>query len=144
LPQDVIDALRATDPDLGRAIVSLVTSQIPARARQRKSRVVDLAPVGRRRALIVINPATIPSLPGCALMPFAKDRAFITLEPGRALADLELAVIDELSRPGLRAERRPGLLTRRALRRWRCDSRIGVYERSIVVLEGRMRRSSPR
>ena len=137
LPEDVIDALRDMDPDLARAVVSLVTTHAAAPARQRKRRVVDVAPVGRRRALIVVNPNSIPSLPGCALMPIGKDRAFIALEPGRALADLELAVIDELGRPGITARHRRGLLTlRRSLRRWRRDSRVGVYERSILVLEG--------
>jgi hypothetical protein len=137
LPEDVIDALRAADPDLGRAIVSLVAERTPPTVRQPKSPVVDVAPLGRRRALIVVNPAAIPALPGCALIPIAKDRAFIALEPGRALADLELAVIDELSRPRLAIDRRRSLLTlRRALRTWRRDARVGIYERSIVVLEG--------
>jgi hypothetical protein len=137
LPEDVIDALHAADPDLGRAIVSLVAEKTPAPMRPPKPPVVDVAPVGHRRALIVVDPAAIPSLPGCALIPIAKDRAFIALEPGRALADLELAVIDELSGTRLTADRRRSLLAlRRALRTWRRDSRVGVYERSIVVLEG--------
>lgn len=70
-------------------------------------------------------------------MQISADRAFIALEPGAGLADLEVAVIDQLAQPQLTTTQRAGLLAlRRALRKWRTDSRVTVYERAIVVLEG--------
>lgn len=144
LPEDVIDALRAADPDVGRAIVAMVGAQWPA-PRSSPPRVpdVDVAPTGRRQSLIVVNPKSFPAVPGCALMQISADRAFIALEPGAGLADLEVAVIDHLARPQISAAQRAGLVAlRRALRRWRKDSRVTVCERAIVVLEGDVRSAS--
>lgn len=138
LPDDVIALLRAVDRDVGRAIVALVASRrgagVPAPA---PSQVVDVAKTGRRHSLIVVDPRSIPPLPGCSLMHISADRAFIALQPGAGLADLEVTVIDQLAQPQLATAHRAGLLAlRRALRKWRTDRRVTVCERAIVVLEG--------
>ena len=138
LPEDVIALLRATDLDVGRAIVALVASRRPTGAgAAAPSPAVDVARTGRRHSLIVVDPRSIPPLPGCSLMQISADRAFIALEPGAGLADLEVTVIDQLARPQLTTAHRAGLLAlRRALRKWRTDRRVTVCERAIVVLEG--------
>lgn len=135
LPEDVIAALQAIDSDIARAIVALVISQGEARAPRR--RVVDLASMGRRQALIVVDPREVPPLPGCSLVSVGTNRALIALEEGGSLADVEVAVLDRLAGPGVSPEGRRALrLLRRALRTWRTDPRIDVRRRSIVVLEG--------
>ena len=138
LPEDVIEALRAANPDMGRAIVAIVGARTgPPPSSLPRVPDVDVAAAGRRQSLIVVNPRSFPHVPGCALMQISADRAFIALEPGAGLADLEVAVIDHLARPDVSPDQRAGLLElRRALRRWRRDSRITVCERAIVVLEG--------
>jgi hypothetical protein len=138
LPDDVITALRTFDPDIGRAIVALVGSRQCAPAAVPAARsTVDVARTGRRQSVIVVDPKSMPALPGCSLMQISGDRAFIALEPGAGLADLEVAVIDHLAQPQLTTTQRAGLLAlRRALRKWRTDSRVTVFERAIVVLEG--------
>jgi hypothetical protein len=144
LPEDVIAALRATDSDVGRAIVALVNAQTTSRrpAQARQTNIVDTATTGRRQSLIVVDPKSFPALPGCALMRIADDRAFIALAPGARLADLEVAVIDRIADPQVPSAYRVGLLTlRRALRHWRTNPRVSVIERAIVVLEGDVRRA---
>lgn len=135
LPDDVIASLRAVDADLGRAIVSLVEGRKAGAAPPADT--VSLVRMGRKQALIVVNPAVLPTLPGCGLMRIGPNRAFITLDPGAGPADLELAVLDRLSDPGVGGVERDALRTlRRELRRWRKDSRVHAQPRAIVVLEG--------
>ena len=140
LPEDVIAALRAMNPDVGRAIVAVVGARRDARpALTTGEPIVDVAKTGRRQSLIVVHPKSFPALPRGSLMQISADRAFIALEPGAGLADLEVAVIDRLAQPRVASAERTGLLTlRRALRNWRTDRRVTVVERAIVVLEGDM------
>lgn len=135
LPKDVLSTLRAQDPDVARAIVALVQQSDrspPARSRQ----TVSVARTGRRHGLIVVDPAAFPALPGCELMRISPDYAFIALEPGSGLAELELAVLDRLAEPHVGEPERAALQTlRQAVRAWRRDARVRVYQRAIIVLE---------
>ena len=139
IPEDVIDILRTTDADLGRAIVALVrerTGQQAPRDMPDTGLVAEAASAGRRHSLIVVDPKVFPPLPGCSLLRISEDRAIITLRPGTGLADLELQVVDRLAEIHGAAPEREGLLAlRRALKGWRTDQRITVLERSIIVLE---------
>jgi len=138
LPDDVLAALRATDADVGRAIVALVQKHGTRAVRtESEARVVDVARTGRRQRLIVVDPSVLSTLPGCRLMRIGPNQAFITLAPGAGLADLEVAVHDRLSEPHVGDRERDALQTlQQALRRWRKDKRVSVHARSIVVLEG--------
>ena len=137
LPEDTIAALRARDPDLARAIVALVGKNPAAAAEGRTRQPVAVARTSRRQGLIVVDPAVVSTLPGCTLMRISPNQAFITLDPGAGPADLEVAVLDRLAEANISECERRGLkLLRDAVKRWRKDSRVQIYPRAIVVLEG--------
>ena len=138
LPDDTIDALKTINRDLGRAIVTLV-----ARMHGGSTPVVDqvdapvtLAHVNDTRALIVIDPKIFREIPGCALIPLSDGRAFLALDQGRTLADLELSVADRVDEDGVPPSERDALNTlRRSLREWRRDESLSFHMRSIVLVE---------
>jgi hypothetical protein len=132
LPHDVIEALSQVDTDVARAVVTLVEGRASAAAR----RPVDTLRIGRHHALIVIDPATMPTIPGCSFMRIDSDRAFIALEAGAGLAHVELMVSDRMEDPDVTKQGRAALrLLRTALKNWRRDRRISAHPRGIVLLE---------
>jgi hypothetical protein len=137
LPEDIIETLRATDADLGRAIVSVADGTRGVSAGSQGARkVVELMRTGRRESLIVIDPTAVPSLPRCAFIRIGPHRAFMALDPGSGLADLELSVVDRVDDPDVTRDQRRALRTlRAALRRWRQDASVSISARSIVLLE---------
>ena len=139
LPDDVIRGLRRINPDIAWAIVS-VYEQHSTRDRPRRPAGPDsaLVWVGPRQALIVV-PGSL-KLPGVNVIPLHGDRAFLALEPGCGVADLEIAVIDRLEEQDLDPDERRSLTELRALlRQWRRDPRITFRPRSIIVVERRRR-----
>lgn len=146
LPHDVVGWLRTINDDPAWAIVQLFE-----RNNTRRSRVqelprpsAELIDVGRRRALIVVDQESFTTLPGVAVIPLANGRSFLALEPGRGMADLEVAVVDRLEEPGLVGDERDSLnQLRRQLREWRRDPGIGFHTRSIIVAERQKVRRSP-
>jgi len=134
LPQEVIEILRASHSDLGWAIVKLVEKTASRRVRQPGAD-VQLVEVGDGASLIVVNPAFIPNVPAVQMVPLSDHEAFLALEPGRGMADLEVAVLDQLER--LKAgtpERRAGERLRQQLRAWRRDSKLTFQARSIILV----------
>jgi hypothetical protein len=93
LPHDVVAWLQGIHADPAWAIVSLYNRLVPpgSRAPRRARPRVELAGLAGRRALIVVDPSTYRSLPGVSVIPMAAGRAFLALEPGRGVADLEQA-----------------------------------------------------
>src|SRR5262249_29263439 len=89
LPEDVVRGLRRVNPDLAWAVVSVFEkgrggpAQIPD---------AELVNVGNGRSLITVNHAALKTLPGVHLIPMNGQRALLSLEPGRGVTDLELAV----------------------------------------------------
>jgi hypothetical protein len=136
LPEDVIAVLRTRHVDLAKAVVELVDEWIHKAGQQAASPTVSLVPVAPRRFLITVDASAIRHLPGCELVPFGSDTAFLALEPGRGLADLTLAVEDRLEERSI-DERERGALARirAALSEWRRDPNFSDQARSIVVLE---------
>ena len=138
LPEDTIMHLQAVDPDLAKAVVSLVDG---THGRTEMGGVdwetpVSLAHIGENRALIVIDQTQFGELPGCALVPLAARRAFLALEPGRTLADLELSIGDAIEDESVSGDERETLdVLRRALREWRRDEQLTFHTRSIVLIE---------
>lgn len=148
LPQDVVEQLHGIHEDLGWAIVRLVE--------QRQRRGQALAPLPRKRrpaadpgqvveaelaavapgqALIVVNSAAVRSLPGVQLIPISDGQAFLALEPGKGMADLELAVLDRLESLPVGSRDRAAvesLLQR--LRGWRRDERLSFHSRAIILV----------
>jgi hypothetical protein len=69
------------------------------------------------------------------MVPLSDAEAFLALAPGRGMADLEIAVVDQLER--LKAgtpERRAAGRFRQQLRAWRRDSRLTFESRSIILV----------
>jgi hypothetical protein len=145
LPEEVVRGLRKLDEDLGWAIVTLF-EKTPARRQVPRHPHDDaqLVKVAGRQSLIVVNRDLFNHLPGVNIMPLHGDRAFLALQPGRDMSDLELSVIDRLAAPALEARERQALISLRTLlRKWRKDRSLRIETRAIVVLE-RVNGSHPR
>jgi hypothetical protein len=145
LPDDVVSWLQDINPDPAWAIVSLFEQQhrrSPPRETSHPD--VQLVEIGPRRALIVVPQSAFVALPGVSVVPLGAGRAFLALEPGKGIAELELAVVDRLEEAGLdESEARILTSLRRHLRDWRQDKALNFGARSIIVVE-RSRRPSTR
>jgi hypothetical protein len=138
LPEDTIQGLKSVDTDLARAVVALVDRMNGGTTvlSGEWDAPVSLAHVNDSRALIVIDPKIFREIPGCAVIPLSEGRAFLALDPGRTLADLELAVADRLEDNGLPEREREALnALRQSLREWRRDDSLSFHTRSIVLVE---------
>lgn len=145
LPDEIVRGLRKLHTDLGWAIVRLFEQTSRRRAvPHTPSPDVELVTVAGRQSLIVVNKDVFSSLPGVHIIPLHDDRAFLALEPGRGIADLELAVIDRLAIPGVDPRERRALERLRAdLRAWRRDRALRSRTRAIIVLEAQKPASGP-
>jgi len=143
LPDDALEALNRVDADTGWAIVKLLERELagePARPRQPD---VELVTIAARRSLIVVNRAVFTRLPGVSIIPLTDTRAFLALDAGRGVSDLELAVIDELADRELVDRERKALVSlRRQLAEWRHDHGLTFHTRAIIVVEETTRRSA--
>jgi hypothetical protein len=132
-----VRGLRKLDPDVGWAIVALFEKS-PARAPVESNAQpdVELVAIADRQSLIVVNRAVINHLRDVNIVPLHGDRAFLALDAGRGMTDLELAVIDSLDDPSVEPRERKALQTLRAqLRAWRHDRALRFHSRSIIVVE---------
>lgn len=136
LPDDVVARLKQMGPDLGWAVVKLCERASKQERRDGPTRpIADLVQLPSRRALILVQPDVFRNIPGVAVIPLADGRAFLALEPGRGVAELEIAVLDRLEMAGVPEAERDALLTLRSLlRKWRQDG-IRFHSRSIIVAE---------
>jgi hypothetical protein len=145
LPEDVLRGLRKVHHDLGWAIVALFEKS-PARNASVEPEPlpdVELVTVADRRALIVVNRAVFRRLPGVSIVPLHGDRAFLALEDGHGMTDLELAVIDSLDDQTVEPRERAALQSLRTqLRKWRHDRTLRFHARSIIVVERLAKRPS--
>jgi hypothetical protein len=73
-------------------------------------------------------------LPGVRVVPLSGSQAFLALEPGRGMADLELAVIDRIERLAAGEERQAFERLRDRLRRWRRNRHLRFESRSIIIV----------
>lgn len=135
LPTDTIALLQSVHGDLGWAIVTLA-EQARHITQPAERRGPELAQIGRRQSLIVVEPAVVKSLPGVQSVPISDSQAFLALEPGRGMADLELAVADRLEQPGRASAQERQALERllAQLRRWRRNRRLRFETRSIILV----------
>ena len=147
LPDDVLNWLHSLHPDPARAIVQLYDQGRPGRSRlAERPACAEIVMLPGGRGLILVDPDRLGHLPGVALIPFTVNRAFLALESGKGMADLELAVLDRLDEPTLDdAERRALSEFRQYLRELRRDRARRFESRSIIVVErGRGRSRRPR
>jgi len=140
LPRRVVEALRRMHSDLGWAIVGLVETDRRANHSAVSERDVQLVEVGAQQFLIVVNSRMFHSLAGVQMVPFSATQAFLALEPGRGLGDLELAVMDRLAKlKAASRERRAIQHLASELRKWRLDKRYEPQARSIIIVNKRRR-----
>ncbi len=138
LPEDVVSWLKNIHPDPAWAIVSIVESTRDGSKRRRAARPkVELAQLSGRRNLIVVDPHSFRSVPGVAVIPVAAGRAFLALDDGKGVADLELALLDRIDDPKTEPTERKELSTLRSqVREWRRSRGYRFSTRSIILVEG--------
>lgn len=140
LPDDVVSAFRAVDPDLSRAIVHISET---AGVRPSGPAVV-LSRYGQSAVIVLTPNRAIEELPGVALVPLPDGRALISLDQGTSIAEFEVLVRDALDSDGHTADERLSLqLVGDLLRSARRSRDVQLSERSIIVFESTAR-PSPR
>lgn len=140
LPDEVVRGLRKIHADLGWAIVTLFEkAPVGGSAAPETERDAELVTIADRRSLIVVNRAVFKSLPGINIIPLHGNRAFLALDIGRGMTDLEIAVIDRLEGTSIvDARERKALSGLRAqLKAWRHDRSLRFHSRAIIVVEQR-------
>jgi hypothetical protein len=139
LPHDVVATLRRIHPDPAWAIVRL-SERLGKTTRHRASSpaqpAIELAQLSPRSALIVVDPRALRSAPGMSVVPVASGRAFLAFDEGRGLADLELALLEQLrdtkTPPAARRELKA---LQRQVRDWRRGRGYRFSKRSIILVE---------
>jgi hypothetical protein len=131
LPADVLEWLTTMDDDIGWAIVKL-----HERATKPRGAAFDVAQLVRfpgDRALILVRAALFKDMPGVSLIPLADGRAFLALDHGKGVADLELIVLDRLDDKQIDTAERAALnKLRQLLKQWRQEG-VRFESRSIVI-----------
>ncbi len=135
LPEEVVRGLRHIDPDIAWAVVTLFEGKGTSRVAKRIPD-AELVTIGGRQSLIVINAAVFTKLPGIRIVPLSGSRAFLALEPGHGMADLELAVLDRLDDKATSAREQQALKSLRTLlHQWRHDRTLRFHTRAIIVAD---------
>lgn len=95
LPQSTLNQLQRLDDDRSLAIVRMVDT---AQSKRPNRQPVEIVPVGPRQGLIItIFGSGYSKIPFVRLVEVEPGRNLIALDPGRSIADLELAVADLLA-----------------------------------------------
>jgi hypothetical protein len=132
LPDDVVAALRALDPDLSRAIVH--ASEVASARAAGPS--VALTRYGTSAVIVVTPNRVVERLPGVKLVPLPNGRALISLDRETNVAEFEVRLRDALVDAGTTATERESLETIGAiLRRARHSRGVHLNQRNIIVLE---------
>ena len=138
LPQETVAALERLHSDLGWAIVTLVEKTRGAGPPKSSASDVQLVEIGDGQFLIVVKSAMFHLLPGVQMVPLSATQAFLALDSGRGMADLELAVRDRLEQLKTPSrERRAIARLGDQLRKWRRDPHLQMHSRSIVIVAKR-------
>ncbi len=140
LPNDVLQWLHGIHPDAGWALVllheRLVLGKAPkTHAKRPEAELVQLTP---RQALIVVSAAALRGVKGLTILPMARGRAFLALENGHGIADLELAIRDRLEDEAVRGPQRAALIqVCEQVKEWRISRSWRVKSKSIILVEHR-------
>jgi hypothetical protein len=137
LPEAVVRGLRRINEDIAWAIVHMFEQEAaPPAADGGRQEDAELVAIGEARSLIVVNRTIFRQLPGVHIIPLSDTRAFLALEPGKGMTDLELAVIDRLDHGALGSREREALDHLRAkLREWRQHPQLHFSTRAIIEVE---------
>jgi hypothetical protein len=139
IPNDVLHWLQAIHPDPGWAIV-LLHERLAGKRRKTlpKMRQAALAQLTPQRSLIVVNPAVFRGVKGVSILPLARGRAFLALQTGQGIVDLEIAILDRLEDKNLSAPQREALTQIRAqIKEWRSSPRWRAKSEAIILIERR-------
>jgi hypothetical protein len=134
LPAEIVERLQRVHSDLGWAVVSLAEKSTRFEPARHDTADAQLVEVGGGQSLIVVNSARFHALAGVDMVPLSATQAFLALEPGKGMADLELAVIDRIDTLPAGDERQAWIRLRDRLRRWRQDRRLRFDNRSIIIV----------
>ncbi len=100
LPESTLATLAAIDKDRARAIVR-VTEMAAPEADHSDSQLVQLLSVKRESAVITVPfSARIADISGLDLIQILPNRYLVVLTPGMALAEVEVALLDDLAAIG--------------------------------------------
>jgi hypothetical protein len=148
LPEDVVQGLGRLNRDIAWAIVNLFETRSP-NGKSRPNGVSEpdseLVAADERRSLIVVNRDVFRRLPGVNIIPLRGNRAFLALDAGRGVSDLELTVVDRLDDPAIGKREREALTKLRTqLKTWRRDPHMRFDARSIIVVERKGQRRAYR
>ena len=134
LPEDVIDALRAIDADLSRAVVGALVRGAAGSPRSP----AEVASYGGDRSLIVVpHSRTLEARTGVELVPLPDGRALLSFDDYLSVPEFELRLIDALADPSLdEADRVVFGAIAGILRNTRQEEKVAVEHRSIIVLRG--------
>ena len=132
LPEGVVAALEAIDPDLSRAVVRVTQPELTKAPHPP----AELSTFGRR-AVIVVNPSrTLEERTGIVLVPLPDGRALISFDESMTVARLELMVQDALEDERLPPEEaRVFARIAELLKAARHSANVTMRQRSIIVLE---------
>ena len=132
LPDRVIDALGAIDPDLSRAVVRLAQPELAKQPHPP----VELATFGRHSVIVVSPTRTLDRQPGVSLVHLPDGRALISFDRSMKIAELELLLSDAVDGDGLSKEdRRVFQAIAAILRAARRSETNRLAQRSIIVVE---------
>jgi hypothetical protein len=134
LPEQVIAALAALDPDLSRAIVRLAQPMLA----DRPHAPAELATFGRQSVIVVRPSRTLEKRTGVELIHLPDGRALISFDQPMTIAGLELLLEDALEDQTLPPEDRAifGAIAS-ILKSARRSATVVLLQRNIIVLETR-------
>ena len=140
LPEHVLDALSALDPDLGRAIVRLAQPLVGRKPHPP----AELATFGRH-SVIVVNPSrTLEKRTGVQLLHLPDGRALMAFDEPTTIAGLELMLEDALEDASLPpADRAVFEAIEAILKSARRSNGVLLLQKNVIVLETARRAASP-
>ena len=134
LPEHVLKALAALDPDLSRAIVRLAQPLLAGRPHAP----AELASFGRHSVIVVIPSRSLEKRTGVELLHMPDGRALISFAQPMTIASLELLIEDALEDKSLpRADRAIFEAIGDILKTARRSANVILLQRNVIVLETR-------
>jgi hypothetical protein len=95
----------------------------------------ELVRLTERQSMSVVDPAPFRGVKGISVLPNANGRAFLALQNGQGIADLELAISDRLEADAVpRSERDALTRVREQVKEWRRSPSWRVESKSIILI----------
>ena len=134
LPEHVLDALSALDPDISRAIVRLAQPMLADRPHPP----AELASFGRHSVIVVSPSRTLEKRTGVELLHMPDGRALISFDQPMTIPGLELLIEDALEDKALpQTDRDIFEAIFSILKTARRSDNVTLLQRNVIVLETR-------